>query len=235
MLTVLNSDNRKLGKDVSATYRSKISCPTTCGVFKQCYAKFGYGNIQFVHAGIKKAISDTKQLVNFIKSLPIGRKVRGHVSGDVIKNNSKGNTIDRTYVRGFIRAINKRPDLKYWSYSHAWKLFKTNPFKNLIGANINASLDNLNDVPEAKAKGWDCVAVVPESTSSGYYNGHFVKICPAQIAPDKVTCSNCMLCFQKNRSYVIGFRAHGNGKNGIHLNRIEGYFNEGEKYQHGIN
>ena len=44
--------------------------------------------------------------------------------------------------------------------------------------------------------------------------GRKIVLCPAQSMLN-MTCSQCQLCQLKDRSYIIGFEAHGNGKGKI--------------------
>ena len=215
MLTVNESRNSKIG-NVSATYRGKNTCPSTCPAFKACYAKAGLTNIQFIKAGIKKEDSDTVQFSNWIAKLPLGRKIRTHVSGDFVKDN---NNLDKTYIRGFIRAMLNRPDLKNWGYTHVWNKFKTNVFKNIPSVSMNASCDKVSEIKEARAKGFDTVCIMPLEAKTGIYDGERIVICPNQTS-DKVTCETCMLCFKKNRNFTIGFRIHGALKNNYDFEKI---------------
>ncbi len=203
MLTVTKSENRKLG-NCGATYRGKMTCPSDCPAFKACYGKAGFCNIQFENAGKEKEKSDTVQLVKWIASLAQGFKFRMHVTGDFLTDD----VMDKTYIRGFMRAMFKRPDLKCWGYTHAWNRFKKNIFKKIASININASCDSISDIKAAKKKGFDTVIVMPVDAKSGVYDGERIVICPAQTAQN-MNCEKCMICFRKNRDFSIGFRAHG--------------------------
>lgn len=207
MLTVTDSKNAKIG-NVSATYRGKESCPSDCPAFKACYAKQGHANIAFIRAGIAKTVSDAVQFTEWLAKLPFARKVRAHVSGDFVKDNSE---LDMEYTNAFIQASKKRNDLKIWGYTHAWKKMKANIFKGIHSVNINASCDSIEDIKEAKAMGFDTVTIMPEIAKTGIYNGERIVICPNQTNT-KVTCETCMLCHRKERNYTIGFRVHGVSK-----------------------
>lgn len=207
VITTDKSRNSKTGP-VAATYRGKQTCPSDCPAFKACYAKGGYTNLAFDKASIKREISDTVQFTKWIASLPFGQKIRHNVSGDFVKDNA---TLDRTYIRGFIRAMMKRPDLNSWGYTHAWKKFKSNVFSKLNSANINASCDKISDIKSAKEKGFDTVVIMPQDAKTGMYDGERIVICPNQTN-EKVTCEKCMLCARKNRNFTIGFRIHGSFK-----------------------
>jgi hypothetical protein len=57
-----------------------------------------------------------------------------------------------------------------------------------------------------------CV-ILPSDAKRGVRTpaGRVVAICPSQLA-DKVTCESCQLCQRSDRSFVIGFLAHGVAK-----------------------
>ncbi len=216
MLTVNRSENNKTGK-ISATYRGKTTCPATCYAFKVCYAKTGVTNIAFMRAGLEKSISDVCQFTEWIASLPIGQKIRHHVSGDFVKDNNK---LDREYIKGFIKAMAKRSDLQSWGYTHAWKSFKTNIFKKLKSVTISASCDSISEIKTARDKGFDTVVIMPVNAKSGVYNNERVIICPNQ-SNSKITCEKCMLCFKKNRNFTVGFHVHGPSKGRYKFKDIE--------------
>jgi hypothetical protein len=123
--------------------------------------------------------------------------------------------LDTDYIAAVLEGHKLRPDLHGWSYTHAWKKFDRNP--SIAGLTINASCDSIADIPKARAKGFDTVVVVPESTKPfSVIDGEKIRVCPAQTK-DSVTCTNCMLCFKENRDFTVGFRVHGTGKKSFEM------------------
>ena len=211
MLTVLKSENRKTGP-IATTYRGKQSCPTECPQFKTCYAKFGCTNIQFDLAGKKQIDREAVLIGKFIRSLPPAHKLRHFVAGDLLKDGK----IDRVFIKSMIRAHIRRQDLKGWGYTHAWARFKKNPFANIESLTISASCENGKQIKQARKKGFDTVITVPENTPSGLsiYQQEKILVCLSQVHED-ITCEKCMICFKKNRTFSVAFRAHGVAKKKI--------------------
>ena len=211
------SGNSKIGKDVSATYRGKQSCPKDCALWKACFAKAGYTNLAFERAK-KNSEQDSNQIYNFIKSLPIGRKLRHFVSGDICNNNK----IDWNFIKAMIRGHEERPDTIGFGYTHSWRRFKQNPFTS-NNLTMNGSCEKIHQLALAKKRGFDVVLVVPETVPNGksVYKGENILVCPSQTSERlvkegktkiEVTCSTCMLCARKNRNYTIAFRVHSANK-----------------------
>ena len=107
-----------------------------------------------------------------------------------------------------------------WLYTH----FKPELWRDLVikGKTVfNYSCDSLRQACLNFRKGIDCVVVVP----SNFWNNTKNKIksqninivrCPAEYI-DHINCGNCgghqkPLCAIQNRSFIIGFTAHGNQK-----------------------
>jgi hypothetical protein len=88
---------------------------------------------------------------------------------------------------------------------------------NDAGFTVNVSCDTLADVDAAASAAWPTVCVLPVGAPLVSYTpgGRKVVKCPAQSKPatdkrpDGVTCETCGLCQKSDRSYTIGFEAHG--------------------------
>jgi hypothetical protein len=201
------SQDSKLGFGVWATYRSKDSCPTDCAMYKACYAKKGPCGIQFAKATNGGQENDAETIKAYVSSRPKGDKIRHHVAGDLLMND----TPDTDYIQAMVESHKARPDLKAWTYTHAWKRIE-NVFKGIASLTVNASCDKASDIKEAKAKGFDTCMVVSKNTPAvSVIEGEKVIVCPNQVQAQrgvKLTCSQCMLCFKKDRGYTVGFRQH---------------------------
>jgi|SRR5690625_4915789 len=207
-----DSGNRKLGRGVRATYREVgPTCPQSCEHLqnRSCYALYSFVNM---HAKVSEySRSDADIIYDYVTNLPEGKKLRHHVSGDFMK---PGDMIDTNYIDSVLKAHSERPDLKGWTYTHAWERLdskKMNAEKSLC---VNASCDSKEEVINAVNSGWPATTVVDEDFESGVINingkNARLVVCPNQT--HGISCSECMLCFRKNRSSVVAFRVHGTGK-----------------------
>jgi len=218
MITVIKTENAKLG-NMGATYRGMQSCPSFCGAFEVCYAKFGAVRFQFSRATRKYRKQEGNKLIEWLKETPSNFVLRHLVSGDLTLKDK----VDWHFVKSLIKAHKVRPDVIGFGYTHAWKLFKKNPFLGLKRLVFNASCDSVSEIKQAKKKGFDTVVIVPENVPHGYtdYKGERILICPNQAATKlikngkaclPITCDKCMLCAKQNRNYTIAFWVHGAAK-----------------------
>ena len=194
--------NRKIGKKIFYTYGTKDTCPAGCPLLLNgaCYGRSGRTNLAFDKSYNKNTI---ESFYTFMAELPEGATVRHHITGDFGINGK----LNFPYITAFILAHYARPDLKAFFYTHMWREFKNNPFKCLPNVNSIASCETMDDIKEAKARGWNVATVVKEnSTPKTMPIG--IKICIHALTGGKVTCSDCMLCAKKTMP-VIAFPLHG--------------------------
>jgi len=210
ILSKNDSGNKKLGKKIRTTYRPVgPSCPATCQHLKSgsCYADFGR---TAMHArGSQATESDGERLVDWVSSMPKGRVVRHHVSGDIMRNG----VIDDDYVDAIYRAHARRPDIPGWGYTHAWRMIS--PLKlNHDSLTFNASCDSLEQVDEAIDAGWSATVTLEHMEAPDHViktpKGRRVVVCPEQTSG--TPCSKCKLCWKGDRKAVVGFLLHGSGK-----------------------
>lgn len=207
-----DSKNSKLGSNVRATYREVgPTCPSTCEHLKSksCYAMYAFVNIHAKKSGYHP--SDSEAIYDYLKGLPEGKAIRHHVSGDFLK---PGDLIDDEYIDAVLKGHNERDDLEGWSYTHAWKRLDANRMNGAKSLTVNASCDSEEEVFQALEAGWPVTTVVPEDHQGGYISKEGksarVVICPSQT--NDLSCSECKLCWRKNRKAVVAFRVHGSGK-----------------------
>ena len=210
-LTKRDSQNRKLGENVRATYRKVGStCPSDCRHLKNrsCYAMYGYVDISARKSDYSK--SDGQMLKDYILDLPSGKLIRHHVSGDFMK---PGGVVDDDYIDDMLEAHKERPDIKGWGYTHAWKDISPIKINSVRGLTINASCDSMEDAFEVSNE-WPSVVTVGEDFKSKEVslNGDTkrVVVCPNQTSG--LSCSDCRLCMKKDRKSIVAFRVHGTGK-----------------------
>lgn len=224
---VTNTSNAKLslsGK-VDTTYTAiNASCSNKCSLKnKGCYAQVsfvGMTNNRLNKEAKKLSALDVARAEAFAidssyngKSIPIGKYLRIHTSGD-------SKTIAGTkLINNAIKRWKKRGGNLVWSYTHSWSNVKRSHWSNV---SVLASITNVSEVKLAKKQGYAPAIVVPNhKTDKAYYlKGSKVKWipCPAQTK-NNVTCESCKLCmkadwlFKTNRG--IAFEAHGINKNTV--------------------
>jgi len=93
-------------------------------------------------------------------------------------------------------------------YTHAWRTMEG------WQCDLMASCDSLAEADEAAAAGWRCAVVLDGAhegrtwTTPGGAKG---VVCPAMMAPGKVTCNSCRLCDPARSGPHVGFPDHGPG------------------------
>jgi hypothetical protein len=201
-LTVLNSENRKLGH-IAATYRTQDTCPTSCPLLENgCYA---HGRL-FNHA--KRGEDGVESVRGLARSggrysIPKGGMLRANVTGDVLDEHGQ---LDQPYVDALSEVAINRPDVDVYTYTHAWRTLDPNVAP---GVTINASCETEEDLLAAEAAGWPTVVadIKSDSLIGQWVGSRKVVACPAQIAD--VTCEQCRLCAKPNRKSIVAFTAHG--------------------------
>ena len=208
------SGNSKVGA-IPVTTSSADTCPKSCAMYDQCYAKTGPQSWHWNKVSAGKRGGNWSELTDFVRSLKPNQVWRHNVSGDL------PHTVvdDVEYIRlDLLKELvdaNKLSDAKGYTYSHH-KLHSHNlealKYANKNGFTINASCESLTQADDAMDKGLPAVCVVnsdkskcPKTTPQG----RKVTICPAQLH-EHVQCANCKLCSHSNRSQVVAFLSHGN-------------------------
>lgn len=209
-----DSQNKKLGRGVRATYRTvgadgAGTCPASCSHLATgaCYA---LGGRVALHAkrGTRDE-TDASALRAWVDTLPRHTLVRHHVSGDVCTDG----TPDREYIRAIREAHADAPrGVRGYGYTHAWE--SIDPL-DLSGPRLvfNASADSFEAADRAVAAGWPTTIVVaPDAPRVGTTPaGYRWVVCPNQTRG--TSCADCTLCARPlGKRPIIAFRAHGGGK-----------------------
>ena len=201
-LTKRDSENAKLGSNVRATYR-KVgeTCPSDCDLLETgiCYALQGPVAIHAEKS--PPSHEDADRLLQYLQSLPGGKKIRHHVSGDLFRNDEP----DIPYVWSLLVGHANRPDVEGWMYTHGWKRLSAHVLNLPESLTVNASCDTLEEAQKAVHRGWPTTVVLQEEVDE-LSDGTPIVICPNQT--DGVTCSECGLCMQGQRKSVVGFLEH---------------------------
>jgi hypothetical protein len=206
VIAVEKSSNKKIG-DVSTTYASQASCPSSC-IFKDngCYAESGFAAIHTKRLN-KTNFSPAdlaKQEADAIDSLSGKRNMRLHVVGDATTN-EYADIISKAADR-----FRKKHNKSVWSYTHAWRDVDRN---NWNGVSILASTESPSAAKQAMAKGYAAAIVVSKYKDTKMYIEDGVKILPCpEMTQKTVNCTSCKLCWNDKHllanNMVIAFETH---------------------------
>lgn len=205
------SKNSKTGLLTSTS--SSNTCPHTCPLRgKGCYAR--YGNLGRVWAKVDSGELHTPlhQFLQRIRDLPEGTLWRHNQAGDLP---GPGNRIDAIDLKFIVDANRGR---RGFTYTHK-PLNKTNVAlikkANAEGFTINCSVESLARVDAVMDMGLPAAVLLPKNTEAATLKtpaGRTVLVCPQQRGKQE-SCATRKLCSIANRSYAIGFIAHGSAKN----------------------
>jgi hypothetical protein len=207
--------NSKTG--IPTTTSSEDTCPTTCPLYKNgCYASYSFlGNYwkKLGLGGVKNS-GDFSWLLAKIKALPVGTLWRHNQAGDLPHS---GGIIDADKLAKLTKANDKKLG---FTYTHHLPELGNNAqvikFANLFEFTVNLSANNLEQADHYVNLGIaPVVTLLPIGTEKVSYTpaGNRVVKCPAEY--QDITCGDCKLCQRSDRDYIIGFTAHGTGKNKV--------------------
>ena len=213
------SGNTKIGFMPVSTSSNK-TCPSACPFkYKGCYARFGPLKMHWDKVSNGERGSSWNSFLSQVKNLPKSILWRHNQAGDIPGN---GNTINFNMVKGLVKANKNKRGYTYThkpvigQYSYIKDNIKAIKYANKNGFTINLSANNLTEADKLYKKNIGPVVVVLPIDSPKHQKtpkGISVLTCPAQT--DNLTCSQCGLCQNKDRNFIIGFRAHGAGKNSV--------------------
>jgi len=96
-------------------------------------------------------------------------------------------------------------------YTHQWRLPIAAPFKGIL----QASVDTLADVRDAKSAGWRVFRILPNDGTP--IPDHYT-LCPAEKYPETATCNNCHMCDGSRADIAI----HTHGARGNNITQLIG-------------
>lgn len=208
----LKSKNVKTGK-IPVTTSSAETCPDACPLKSQgCYAKSGPLGMFWDKVTAGNAGQSFDSLVSIIASLPAGQLWRHNQAGDLAGAN---NHIDADALAALVDA---NAGKRGFTYTHKPMDTANNrdavAHANANGFTVNLSADSLTEADQLAALDIAPVVTIlpvqsPEKLKTP--DGRTVIVCPAQ-SRDDVTCADCQLCQRRDRSVIVGFRAHGASK-----------------------
>ena len=213
----MNSGNKKTGfMPVSTSHKG--TCPDACPFKgKGCYARSGPLAFHWSKVTDGSRGTDWKGFLSEVKKIGKGELFRHNQAGDLVGEND---VIDRVSLMELAKASKKIRAYSYTHYPLTPENVETLKMANDAGFTVNASTNNISEVDKAMENGLPVVTVLPYK-KDGYNSrklstekGNTVLICPASMGTE-ITCKTCTLCQNKNRSYAIGFIAHGSSKKGL--------------------
>ncbi len=208
------SSNQKTGPIIT-TRHPQASCPVTCPFLGNgCYAE-NFPLSKHWRNDLEKGLNFETYL-DRLGVLIRYRNLTGQTSmirigeaGDI----GNGVTISPSAVH-LAEAV-KQASTVIW-YSHYHPTPANLPIYRSILARvcINVSADNPTMADAYARLGFPTTVVLPIGTPNVSYTpeGRKIVACPAEKANGRVTCLTCKLCGNKDRDYIIGFRAHGGRK-----------------------
>jgi hypothetical protein len=208
------SENTKTGPIPVSTV-TRETCPPSCPLKENgCYAEVGKVAIHWRRVSEGSRGKPWDEFCLDVEALPKGQLWRHCQSGD---QPGKDGRIDREALEMLTRANTGKKGFSYTHYdvtgNSSMALWNATAVRdaNRAGFLLNASCESLEQVDKAIARGIPAVVVLPEDApATGLYtpNGTHVPVCPAQYQ-EGMTCKDCKLCANPNRTCAVGFRVHG--------------------------
>lgn len=205
------SGNKKTGTMPVSTSHAG-TCPSTCPMReKGCYAKAGPLAIHWRKVTSGERGTDWKGFLAQVQKIPKGTLWRMNQAGDLVGAN---NIIDRVALMELVKASKKARAYSYTHYPLTEENIETLKMANDSGFTVNVSTNRIQEVDKAMETGLPVVTVLPVGTTGRVHateGGNKVLVCPATLGRE-ITCQECGLCQKRDRSFAIGFIAHGIGK-----------------------
>lgn len=203
------SRNQKTGP-IPVSTSCKSTCPKSCALKNQCYAKFGPLNCHWSKISNGERGIDYKTFLRQIKNLPNNQLWRHNQAGDLIGEPTNNEKICEKSLNLLIKANRGK---RGFLYTHKWKNFKNIRLiqkANANGLTINFSANSLTEADFLVEYG-PTVVVLTENKNTTTPKGRKVIVCPA-VNKD-TNCSICKICSKADRNFIVGFPAHGIAKN----------------------
>ena len=213
-LTAISS-NRKTGAIPTST-TEKASCPSTCPfLLKGCYAKGGPQNIHWSAISRGERGVTWSEFTSAIRKLKRGQLWRHNVSGDLPHSDG---VIDSAKVSALVDANRGRKGYTYTHHILNNENLAIIQESNKNGFTINASCESVDVADSVMTEhNIPAVAVINSEESRRFFtttSGRKVIVCPATVH-DNVSCADCGICANANRSAIVAFPAHGNAKKSV--------------------
>ena len=225
----LRSSNGKTGA-IAVSSTERASCPPSCPFLRRCYGESGFHTrLHWDKIDSGERGTNWRGFLERVRSIPAGSLWRHNQIGDLA---GKGDKVDKRKLRSLVKANKGRQGYTYThkpviSGEHARANAEAIEAANKGGFTVNLSGNNPAHADRLANLGIaPVVAIVPRETPAVSYTpqGRKIVICPAQQRDD-VTCATCGLC-ARQRSVIVGFRAH--GTNASKIEAISAEYGQGE-------
>ena len=207
-----HSHNKKLG-NIAAISTSSNSCPDTCALKSECYAKYSFTGIHWRNLDLKGL--DFNQLTSLIDAMKKRSKMRFNVMGDLSHNNGIIDAVKLLKLANIVK--NRMIETILYTHHTIDNVLNVNALKMAFskGLHVNVSCEDTDKVNKALSYGLNAVIVLPTGSIHKVIKQDNLTIvrCPAEYK-DTIQCSNCMLCAKDRveKRVVIAFTAHGSGR-----------------------
>ena len=207
------SGNAKTGP-IPVSTSSKDTCPNACP-FKGngCYAASGPLSIHWNKVTNGERGYDWATFLKEVRKIPRHSLFRLNQAGDLVGSND---VIDFGSLKELTNATKHCRPFTYTHYPLSSDNISSLRYANSNGLTINVSTNSVSEVDHAMDIGLPTVTVLPHDHDLSIRTvqtekGRKVLVCPASLGKD-ITCAKCGLCQKNDRSYAIGFVAHGQMK-----------------------
>lgn len=224
---VVASKDKKLsfvenGESMPVTYSGKNTCPDSCPFKgKECYASATYTTNKTFERLTPDTYTRSKSpeyggtfsemLKEYSRRIK-NRMVRGQVTGDKPSEEHDEDTLDLDACAKLSK-ISVKNNNRYYDYSHKKNIPSKvwlKQFLSYLNENfcINFSANTVKEAIGYFKLGIPTTVVMENPPNAFSQDGVKFLKCPNQINSEKVRCSNCTLCAQHDRKYVIVFDKH---------------------------
>ena len=207
------SGNSKTGP-IPVSTSGKETCPANCPLKNNgCYASQGPLNIHWNKVTTGERGYDWATFLKQVRKIPRHSLFRINQAGDLVGSND---VIDNEALKELTNASKHCRPFTYTHYPLTIPNINSLKMANENGLTINVSTNSISEVDNAMSTGLPVVTVLPSDHDTTIRTlmtdgGNKVLVCPASLGKP-VTCASCGLCQKHDRSYAIGFVAHGNFK-----------------------
>ena len=209
---VANSHNKKLG-DIAAVSTSSPSCPDTCALKSECYAKFSFTGIHW--RNLDKGGLNYNQVLDYVNAMRKRSKLRWGVMGDLAHNNGIIDSVKLLKLANIVKT--RMIETILYTHHSIDNVLNVKAFQLAFskGLHINISCEDTEKAKKALNYGLNAVIVLPTGSIHKVIKQDDLTIvrCPAEYK-DTIQCANCMLCTKDRvqQRVVVAFTAHGAGR-----------------------
>lgn len=216
--------NAKIGDEMASFRADQDSCPPDCALRPENGGGCMMYNAPAVWSWEKTQQVGTQDFDAVIARVLAakGDKFRAFTAGDM--PHYSGGKVSARFLRKLVKAAKIKTMISYTHHrtddtiAGRWNKALLLEAK-AQGVAINKSANDWQQVDQYLADGLPTVAVLPVGTTKSVKTaaGNTIRVCPATLPDSTVTCETCKLCENPDRSYAIGFPAHGTKKNKMRI------------------